>query len=150
MNSYVPKLFALTSVALFALLAVAQPAAATSVTGTIVAPTVNAPGVGLVTRDARCAYLLGGEATNGAVGWALPLSAANSGATFSLSATGAGVAIVFYSSLGTCDGVTGPGPKSLGTFEFLGGSGSGTVPAGATFAIIVIENGVNAPFTFSA
>lgn len=151
MTSKLPKVFALTAVALFAFIALAQPAAATSVTGTIAVPTASVPSVGLLTRHVRCAYLAGGSASNGVLGWTTPLAASDSGKTFTLSATGANVAIVFYASLGSCDGhaATGGGPVTLGTFDFAAPSGSGVVPAGSAFAIIVITGGANAPFSFS-
>lgn len=83
-----------------------QPAhAARTVSGTILT------GLGTVSQ-ARCVYILGGEATNGLVGWGVPITPAEADGTHTISlittTSGSQVWGYFYEDLGSCDGVDGP------------------------------------------
>lgn len=124
---------------------------ARSVEGTILVPTVTVPTQGTFSRQARCAYLAGQEAatdTNGLFGWVIELegSEGDGNHAFTLSSDSANAGVAFYESLGTCDN----GPPAVVTGQFFNaGNESGTIPAASTIAIVVIEDGADAAFTFS-
>lgn len=122
--------------------------AARTVSGSILVPTVTVPSVGIFSRQARCAYLLAGEDSNGLVGWVVELDAdeGDGDHTFTASAAGADIAVVFYESLGTCDNA--PGPVTTGD-SLNPGDEAGVIPFGTTSAIVVVEGAANAAFEFA-
>lgn len=125
---------------------------ARAVEGAIAAPAPNVSGVGVVTRHARCAYQLGGEASNGLVGWVEPVDDFGDGNHFFELTSTSGEAdfdVVFYASLGTCD--NDPSPTTLNSEDFVGeGDEAGRIPQGSTYAIIVFKSlGHEEAFTFS-
>lgn len=133
-----------------------------SVSGTILAPTVRISGVpdttltsvnGVYFRQARCAYVLGGADTNGLVGWVVAFDETVEGdGTHSFTATSdaGNISVGFYEDLGTCENQppSTPSPEPGGTFDTAGDE-AGAIPFYAKYAIIVVEDATEANFTFS-
>lgn len=122
---------------------------ARTVEGSVLVPAVTVPTVGTFTRQARCAYDLLGEDSQGLVGYVVELdeSEADGEHEFTLAATGDGdFQVVFYESLGTCD--NDPAPVVTGQFTAPGDE-AGPIPEFSAYAIIVVEGAVDAGFEFS-
>jgi hypothetical protein len=119
---------------------------ARTVEGSILVPTVYDPEVGLLTRPARCAYLLAPDA-NGVFGYAVEFTEEEGDGAHSFELTSSGDPhVVFFESMGTCDNA--PAPSTLG--EFVNeGTESGDIPGGAVAAIVVVEGTPNASFEFA-
>ena len=129
-----------------------SPARADTTSGTITVPSTDTGDVlSVPTRQERCAYVLGGDASNGLVGWHVSLSAAEADGThaFTLTGVGANVYIVFYSDLGTCDNNPSPTTTGFESGEVVAPTQSGTIPEDSTDALIVTINQPNAGFTLS-
>jgi hypothetical protein len=125
-----------------------------TISGTILVPSVTVPTTpalvgGVLTRHARCLYLVAGPAANGVVGWVEGITPAEGGAAFTLTSStgGADPDVVFYADLGSCDSQVAP-PIVLGSAEGPGAE-AGTIPAGTNVIIVVIEGAPNAAFDFT-
>lgn len=157
----------------------AIPSAQASVTKSIAVPTgftgteanclPNAAGCEktAVSRHARCAYLADPVNSQGVVGYTVNVSG---GTTYSLTAANATLGdfdVTFYQKLGTCSGYvisrnTPAGPVTIGENplpatadrtdgwdDHTFGNESGTVPTGATKAIITLVGAPNQTFTWT-
>ncbi|MFN2613436.1 MAG: hypothetical protein ABR552_01280 [Actinomycetota bacterium] len=126
-----------------------------TVSGTILVPSVTEPTVGTtlggtLTRQERCAFLAGGHTSDGLVGYAVDLTDADAGHSFTLSSDNDQVYVAFYSDLGTCDGVvTGGGPTVEASAAAPAASISGTIPAFSTTALVVVLGTPNGNFSMS-
>lgn len=131
-----------------------------TVDGAILLPTtrtVESPVVaaGILSRQARCAYLLAQEATgngseaNGLFGHVVELTPDEGTGeyTFTANADEGDLSVVFYSSLGNCESTVAP--VNTGTSDQPGNE-AGPIPFGSTHAILVVEGAADVAFAFTA
>lgn len=90
-----------------------------------------------ITDAPRCAYLQGGESSQGRIGYMIPLRSSETLGTTRYQLTslnGVRFVLAFFRALGTC---TGGAEATLVRKQNQPGSLVGTVPAGALYALIV-------------